>query len=43
MVSVTLIFEAFEHVAKESSLDYGTFAWKLYLLPNFTLVVVIVS
>jgi hypothetical protein len=43
MVSVTLIFEAFEHVAKKSFLDYGMLAWKLYLFSNFTLVVVMVS
>jgi hypothetical protein len=41
MASVTLTFEAFEHVQRV--LDDGMFAWKLYLLPYFTLVVVMVS
>jgi hypothetical protein len=43
MVSVILIFEAFEHVAKDPFLILKTFAWKLCLFPYFTLVSVMVS
>jgi hypothetical protein len=39
VVSVTLIFQAFEYVAFKAAFDYRTFAWKLCSLPCFTLVV----
>jgi hypothetical protein len=39
VVSVNLIIEAFEHVAKSPFLIMKTLAWKLYILPHFTLVV----
>jgi hypothetical protein len=43
VVSVILINEAFEYVAKGSSLILKTFSWKLSSLSYFTLVVDIVS
>jgi hypothetical protein len=43
VVSVILINEAFEYVAKGSSLILKMFAWKLCSFPYFTLVVDIVS
>jgi hypothetical protein len=43
VVSVILINEAFEYVAKGSTLILKTFAWRLCSLPCFTLVVDIVS
>jgi hypothetical protein len=43
VVSVILIFEAFEHVAKDPFLILKTFAWKLCFFPYFTLVSVMVS
>jgi hypothetical protein len=43
LVSVTLIIEAFEHVAKSPFLIMKMFSWKLYLFPHFTLVVDMVS
>jgi hypothetical protein len=36
VVSVNLIFEAFENIAKNPFLIIETFAWKLYILPSFT-------
>jgi hypothetical protein len=39
MVSVISIFEAFEFVACIISFDYVTFAWALFSMPRFTLVV----
>jgi hypothetical protein len=43
VVSVILINETFVHVAKGPLLILKTFAWKLCLLPHFTLVVDIVD
>jgi hypothetical protein len=43
MVSVTSIIEAFDCVEKIPFLIMKTFAWKLYLLPHFTLAVDMVS
>jgi hypothetical protein len=37
MVIVTLIIEAFEHVAKGPFLIMKTFSWKLYLFPRCTI------
>jgi hypothetical protein len=41
-VSVISICEAFEFVPSITAFDYVTFAWTLYSLPCFTLVVDIV-
>jgi hypothetical protein len=43
VVSVILIIEAFEHIAKGPFLILKMFAWKLFLLPDFTLVVDMLS
>jgi hypothetical protein len=42
VVSVTLIFEAFEYVSFKVSFDYRMSTWKLCYFPCFTLVVDIV-
>jgi hypothetical protein len=39
VVSVTLIFQAFEYVAFKVAFDYRTFSWKLCSFHCFTLVV----
>jgi len=42
VVSVTLILEAFKYVGFKTDFYYRTYAWKLFSLPCFALVVNIV-